>query len=85
MNIDATLQRYTTKLQGMTAERFTLSAILPSAGQALQHCLWMCAEIPTFIKDGKEAKAMRWLGFIQGVLWVTGRASIEEMKADNRD
>jgi len=85
MNVNAVLQRYTTKLQGLTANRFTLSALLPSASQALQHCLWMCTEIPSFVKEGREAKAMRWLGFIQGVLWATGRASIEEMKEDNRD
>jgi len=29
-------------------------------------------------------KAMRWLGFIQGVLWSTGTRSIDEMREDNR-
>ncbi len=45
--------------------------------------LWMCDEAVTFIADGKIDKAMRWLGFIQGALWVMGVSTIEESKRAN--
>lgn len=35
-----------------------------------------------FTTDRRE-KAMRWLGFIQGALWVTGRRTLEELKRDS--
>jgi len=65
----------------------------------LSHVRWMCQEVVRFLPshnvsagepppDPKEAqakleKAMRWLGFIQGVLWATGVRTIDEMRADN--
>jgi len=49
----------------------------------LAHVLWMCDEAVTFIADGKIDKAMRWLGFIQGALWVMGVSTIEESKRAN--
>jgi hypothetical protein len=33
---------------------------------------------------GKEKKAMRWLGFVQGVMWATGLADIETLKNMNK-
>jgi len=47
----------------------------------LKHVVWMCEEAKTF---HSVEKSMRWLGFIQGYLWVTGVFSIEEMKEHNR-
>jgi hypothetical protein len=38
-----------------------------------------------FPPDGSENKAMRWLGFMQGVLYTTGRFTLEELKAHSRD
>jgi hypothetical protein len=40
------------------------------------------------VPDPKEIqaameKAMRWLGFIQGVLWSTGVRTIDQMREDN--
>jgi hypothetical protein len=63
-----------------------------------QHARWMCQEVLRFHPshrigepppDPKEIraafeKAMRWLGFIQGVLWSTGVKTIDEMREDNR-
>ena len=47
------------------------------------HVLWMCDQVRSFVRTDIE-KAMRWLGFIQGVLWARLGVSIEEMKGDNR-
>jgi len=70
----------------------------PDTYSQQQHARWMCQEIPRFLPshnafiepppDPKECqakleKAMRWLGFIQGVLWATGVRTIDEMRADN--
>lgn len=49
---------------------------------ALNHALWMCHEAGSWPADKLEKK-QRWLGFIQGVLWVTGVQTIETSKRDN--
>lgn len=51
---------------------------------SLKHIRWMLTEIPKQISLGKSEKANRWLGFIQGVLWIKDIASIRELKDDNR-
>lgn len=49
----------------------------------LYHALWMVEEMKTFTLEQWE-KSMRWLGFVQGCLWVLGVYTIEEMKDHNR-
>jgi len=51
--------------------------------EQLQHLHWMALEAKKIIEEGRTEKAMRWLGFLQGALWVLGRRTIEEMKKDN--
>ena len=50
----------------------------------LGHLLYMCESIRGFIAAGRREKAMRWLGFLQGALWVRGLATIDDMKEANR-
>lgn len=52
---------------------------IPEAA-VLAHLLFMCQEAKIFIEEGREDKAMRWLGFIQGVLWSGRYFSIEDLK-----
>jgi hypothetical protein len=47
------------------------------------HCLWMCSMIDEFV-GGNPEKALRWVCFIQGVLWNSGLMSIDSMREDNR-
>jgi len=49
-----------------------------------EHCAWMLCRVTEFMDAGRREKAMRWLGFAQGHLWSTGRATIDEMKEWNR-
>lgn len=49
-----------------------------------EHCLWMCGEIERQVRIGDREKAMRWICFIQGVLWTSGLLSIDSMRDDNR-
>lgn len=48
------------------------------------HCLFMCGLIKEFALGGDPEKALRWVCFIQGVLWNSGIASIDSMREDNR-
>lgn len=55
----------------------------PDDRMACEHALWMCEQAKTFVPLDME-KACRWLGFIQGVLWMAGIRTIAEMRDDNR-
>lgn len=50
----------------------------------LEHCYWMIVNIALFLSEEKKEKAMRWLGFIQGVLWTNGIYKIHELKDHNK-
>lgn len=50
----------------------------------LRHCLGMVGRAREFTSD-RETKAMRWLDFIQGVMWAHGVSTIDELKAMNRE
>lgn len=51
---------------------------------ALRHALHMCNEIKRLLEDEQHMKAHRWLGFLQGVLWMTGVYSINDMRKHNK-
>lgn len=72
-----TLNLYANKTQELVALESPCQRDLDK----LKHVVWMCEEAKTF---HSVEKSMRWLGFIQGYLWVTGVFSIEEMKEHNR-
>jgi len=51
----------------------------------MNHIRWMLNEIPKIIDiPCKMEKVNRWLGFIQGSLWMGEFYTIEEMKSHNR-
>lgn len=50
---------------------------------ALNHANWMCVEARKFIRQDRRAKAYRWLGMIQGILWLGGVFSIAELRRHN--
>ena len=52
---------------------------------AAEHVRWMLDRIDEFVDEGRIEKAFRWLGFVQGVLWLDGRFSIDEMRHHNVD
>ena len=51
---------------------------------ALAHCCGMLPKIELFVHEGRIEKAMRWLGFIQGCLWVCGVYSLDNLKNHSR-
>lgn len=48
------------------------------------HLLYMLDCIDAYISEGRREKAMRWLGFTQGVMWSRGWATIDDLKGHNR-
>ena len=50
----------------------------------LDHCLYMCHEILSFIDQRRIDKADRWIGFIQGVFAAYCMYTIREMAEHNR-
>lgn len=51
--------------------------------EATAHALWMCGQVKEIATQDLE-KACRWLGFIQGVLWVRGFYTVDDMREHNR-
>lgn len=81
--VETALAKYREKLSKYESKRFTLRAVFPSPADVYAHAVWMCEHIPAILPESRE-KAMRWLGFVQGCLWVKGVFTIDEMKDDNR-
>lgn len=50
----------------------------------IRHVAWMLGEIKGQIAANEIEKAMRWLGFVQGVLWTYGWYALDEMREQNR-
>lgn len=71
--------------RGFESARFILNGQLPTPEQARAHVWWMCKEIVKFCQPPFNlGKAHRWLGFVQGVLWLLGDKTIDQMRDDNR-
>ncbi len=59
------------------------SARLTWRADNLAHARWMCGEIKRLCEEEKTNKAMRWLGFVQGILWTMGVFTISELRSHN--
>ena len=71
-----------------TMERFPSDQLVSTEHEAralhLAHIHWMTVVTETMaLSDGATGKVNRWLGFIQGVLWVTGRKTIDQLREMN--
>ena len=53
-------------------------------GWILGHVHAMLDEMDQFLDQDRLEKAFRWLGFVQGVFWVLGIYTLEELKNHNR-
>lgn len=51
---------------------------------ALSHCHGMLDKMEQFIAQGRLEKAFRWLGFIQGTMWLSGCFTLEDLKNHSR-
>lgn len=78
-----------TRFRGVTpAQMGDVSAKLRTPTLANQmtegHLLFMTEEGARFVDDGRVEKAMRWLGFLQGVFWERGYFSLDDLKNHSR-
>jgi hypothetical protein len=47
------------------------------------HCSTMLSKMLAYLDEGRIEKTFRHLGFIQGVLWISGYCTIEDLKKHN--
>jgi hypothetical protein len=59
------------------------TASYPKSRQ-LEHVAWACGEMVRVLEAGDRERAMRLLGFCQGVLWVHGIYSVAELHEQNQ-
>jgi hypothetical protein len=50
----------------------------------LDHILTMLPKMRVFLDNDDYGKLNRWLGFIQGVLWAQGLATLGGLRRDNK-
>jgi hypothetical protein len=48
------------------------------------HLKFMCEEAARHVDAGRVDKAMRWLGFLQGVLWKSDLCTLDDLKNHSR-
>lgn len=77
------LMRYYTRILGVDPARSDTKSHNRDSNTALRHIVWMCGEVIEFAETQRMAKAHRWIGFIQGVLWSYGVLSIDQMRMHN--
>ena len=80
------IEIYKNKLQelGVNSNRLPGSETPTTKNGFLGHCRAMLDITELLTKDDRMEKTFRWLGFIQGVFWVLGLYTIDEMKNHNR-
>jgi hypothetical protein len=64
---------------GVVPARADQDLLGPTAQQAFAHTLWLMGEVPMLVGDHRE-KAMRWVCFVQGVLWDRGLIKTRVLK-----
>ena len=57
--------------------------VVPVKYFRLRHVAWMCVASQEMISKDDAAKATRWLGFVQGVLWSHEIRTVEQLRGDN--
>lgn len=82
----AVVGKYKDKLagRGIEAKRFIGRAILPTGAQALAHAQWVNERIAERQSQNELFEAHRMLGFVQGVLWVTGQRTLDKIEDDHK-
>ncbi len=56
----------------------------PLNDKEYRHIRTMIPKTRDFLEEGRTEKAMRWLGFIQGALWVKSDFDISSLRSHNR-
>ena len=70
-------------LKASPIERSVFIESLDDYDAVYAHLKYMLNQIVDFIDDGQIEKAYRKLGFVQGVLWLDGHYSIDQLRDHN--
>jgi hypothetical protein len=57
----------------------SMSKMLNHAGETIGHTAWMVDGAIEYALAGDTDRVMRWLGFIQAILWNQGWYTVEEL------
>jgi hypothetical protein len=71
------------RVPDITVQQPERNLVAFTTDERIGHLRWMIQETIGFVHAGRLEKAMRWLGFIQGALWVLEISTIEESKRLN--
>lgn len=72
------------KSLGIEKQEHPRNMLILSSTSGLEHCYAMLDKMVELVKAGRIEKAFRWLGFIQGCLWMAKIYTIEELKNQSR-
>ena len=64
----------------MTGDQTQLYEADLSTTVVVSHLKFMCEEAQRFVDQDRVEKAMRWLGFLQGVLWKEEVFTLDDLK-----
>lgn len=88
--INALADKYIEKLKkrGLKVGKRSEVPFLPTGVEALAHALWLCHRVrnsASVVDSGPTVnpeRAQRMLGFVQGVLWMTGQRTLSQINED---
>lgn len=69
--------------KGIEPKRSDVSLPISDEAAAYAHLRWMCGEIRKFAEEERFDKCNRWIGFMQGALWMLRHSTIDRFRADN--
>lgn len=72
--------------EGFVAEKLEPDAVIDVEMHHVlvkKHALWVCDQILHFVEVGAPDLVLMWFGFLQGILWMLGEHTIEELRQDN--
>ncbi len=64
-------------------KQFDFDGSSPDPTDVLGHLATMPDQMETMLDHQQTEKAMRWLGFMQGVLWARGVYTLNELRKHN--
>lgn len=71
--------------KGVDPRRCDVGSPVPDDATAYSHLRWMCTQIREFAQDERFDKCNRWLGFMQGSLWMLKHNTIDSFREDNTE
>ena len=84
LSLIAQYREHLEKLKAETVETDYDACCSPNRETALNHLLSMLTKMEEFVREGRREKFFRWLGFLQGALWLLGEFSLNDLRDHNR-